>query len=111
MATRTSSRTVTFGRPFVLAGFPELLPAGDYVVDTEEEELDSVLSQGWRRVSTTMRVRVDGAVEIRAVDPQALQDALSRDGARDTPGRPPARASAKPWRGTFAAHSVRRKTP
>src|ERR1700739_3415392 len=99
MATRTSSRTVTFGRPFVLADFPELLPAGDYVGPPEEEELDSVLSQGWRRVSTTMRVRVGGAVEIRTVDPRGLQDALSRDGAQATPGRPPARASARTRRG------------
>lgn len=38
--------------------------------------------QGWRRVSTTMRVRVDGAVEFRSVDPEALQDALARDAAQ-----------------------------
>ncbi len=111
MATRTSSRTVTFVRPFVLDNFPELLPAGDYLVDTEEEELDSMLSQGWRRVSTTMRVRVGAEVEIRAVDPEALQDALSRDGARDKPGEPPSRPSAKTWRGTFATHPARRKKP
>jgi len=88
MATRTISRTVAFTRPFVLKGFPELLPAGDYVVDTEEEELDSVLVQGWRRLSTTMRVRAGGAVETRSIDPAALRDALSRDGARDEPAQP-----------------------
>lgn len=82
MTTRTSSKTVTFERPFVLNNFPELLPAGDYIVDTEEEELDSVLFQGWRRVSTTMRVRLGADVEVRAVEPEALHKALMRDGAQ-----------------------------
>jgi hypothetical protein len=59
MTVRTTSGTVTFTRPFVLDGFPAALPAGAYVVDTDEEDLDSVLSQGWRRLSTTMRVRAE----------------------------------------------------
>jgi len=32
MTTRTSKKTVTFSRPFVLGGFHEVLPAGDYIV-------------------------------------------------------------------------------
>lgn len=95
MTTRTTSKTVTFRRPFVLKDFPSLLPAGAYVVDTEEEELDSMLCQGWRRVSTTMRVRIDGAIEARPVDPDALHEALMRDGAQDKPGQPPSQSSAK----------------
>lgn len=95
MTTRSSSKTVTFVRPFILDGFPELLPAGDYVVDTEEEELDSMLFQGWRRVATTMRVRVGAEVEMRSVDPEALHEALMRDGAQDKPGLPPSQSSAK----------------
>ena len=95
MTTRTISRTVTFRRPFVLEGFANLLPAGIYAVDTEEEELDSVLAQGWRRVSTIMRVRVDGAVEVRSIHPDALHEALMRDGAQDKPGQAPSQSSAK----------------
>jgi hypothetical protein len=95
MTTRSSSKTVTFARPFVLDGFPELLPAGDYIVDTEEEELDSILVQGWRRVATAMRVRVGTEVEMRSIDPEALHEALMRDGAQDKPGLPPSQSSAK----------------
>jgi hypothetical protein len=95
MVARSTSKTVTFARPFVLEGFPELLPAGDYVVDTEEEELDSMLFQGWRRVATTMRVCVGDEVEMRSVDPEALHEALMRDGAQDKPGQPPSQSSAR----------------
>lgn len=114
MTMRTTSKTVTFRRPFVLDGFPALLPAGDYVVDTDEEELDSILLQGWRRVSTMMRVRVDGAVEARPVDPEALHEALMRDGAQDKPGQPPSQSSAKARfdrARRFATYPARRKKP
>jgi hypothetical protein len=98
----------------VLEGFLALLPAGDYVVDTDEEELDSMLLQGWRRVSTTMRVRIDGAVEVRPVDPEALHEALMRDGAQDKPGQPPSQSSAKARFArarAFATYPARRKKP
>jgi hypothetical protein len=111
MTRRTTSKTVTFRRPFVLEGFQALLPAGEYVVDTDEEELDSMLLQGWRRVSTTMRVHIDGAVEMRTVDPHALDEALTRDGAQDEPGQPsPATARFARAR-AFVTYPVRRKKP
>jgi hypothetical protein len=92
MNKRSTTRTVTFQRPFVLEDFPMLAPAGDYVIDTEEEEIDTMLSSSWRRISTTIRVRVDGAIEFRSVDPQALQDALARDGAHDGAALPPSQS-------------------
>ncbi len=95
MTTRSTRRTVTFRRPFVLEDFPALAPAGDYVIDTEEEKIDTVLSSSWRRISTTIRMRVDGAIEFRLVDPQALQDALVRDGAQDAAALPPSQSIAK----------------
>jgi len=112
MTMRTTSKTVTFRRPFVLEGFPALLPAGTYAVDTDEEALDSMLFQGWRRVSTTMRVRTGGAEEVWSIDPDALHEALMRDSAQDKPGQPPSQSSAKARRDrarTFAAHPTRRK--
>ena len=92
---RTTRKTVTFQRPFVLEGFPELLPAGTYTIDTDEEQIDSPLVVAWRRVSTTLRVRVDGTVECRIIDPDALHEALMRDGAQDARGSPKAKISAK----------------
>ncbi len=90
-----SRKTVTFRRPFVLQGFAHVLPPGDYVIDTEEERLDTSLTLAWRRVSTVMRVRVDGALECRSVDPDALAEALLRDKAHDAPGSPASRLSEK----------------
>lgn len=94
MDTRTTSRTVKFQRPFALGDFPDLLPAGEYVVDTEEEKIDSNLVSAWHRVSSTIRVRVDGATECRPVDPLALQDALARDGGNDDRVPSPAASSS-----------------
>ena len=83
MMTRTSSTTVVFQRPFVLAGFETMQPAGSYIVETEEEQVDSLLVNAWRRVATTMRLpQPGGAIEYHAVDPDALQEALIRDGAQ-----------------------------
>jgi hypothetical protein len=109
---RTTTKTVTFQRPFVLEGFSELLPAGAYAVDTEEEQLDSLLVVAWRRVSTTLRVRVDGAVECRTIDPDALHEALMRDGAQDVPGSSTSKPSAKirfDRARQFATYPARRK--
>src|SRR5690348_5630439 len=37
MTMRTTSRTVTFSRPFMLSGIVEPQPAGSYTVETDEE--------------------------------------------------------------------------
>lgn len=95
MTTRMTSKTVTFRRPFVLADFASLAPAGDYVVETEEERLDSLTAEIWRRVSTVMRVHQAGATECRSVDPDELHEALMRDGAQDDPAAPPSPTSAR----------------
>jgi len=95
MTDRKSRKTVTFSRPFVLQGFSRVLPPGDYVIDTEEERLDTSLTLAWRRISTVMRVRVDGTMECRAVDPNELAEALLRDAADDAPGSPASRVMAK----------------
>lgn len=86
MTTRLTTQTVTFRRPFVLTGFDDLAPPGDYVVATEEELLDTVSVIAWHRLSTTIRVRCrDGAVETHAVAPDELREALLRDDAQDDP--------------------------
>ena len=95
MTVRTSRKTVTFGRPFVLQGFARVLPAGDYVIDTQEERSDTSLTLAWRHVSTIMRVHVDGAVECPAVDPLELAEALLRDRAENGRGSPASRLSEK----------------
>src|SRR3546814_11448373 len=58
MQTRTSQKTVTFKRPFVLAGLDEVLPAGDYSVETEEELVDGISYAAYRRTETVLRLHV-----------------------------------------------------
>ena len=82
MTTRTTSRTVTFRRPFVLTDFTQLAPAGDYIIDTEEH----FVAKTWRRVSTLLRLDDFGVAEHRSVDPDELREALIRDGAHDARG-------------------------
>ena len=80
LVTRTTSATLTFRRPFLLEDSTQPLSAGPYIIDAVEELADAPSFPVWRRVSTVMRVARGGATEHVAVDPQALQDALRRDG-------------------------------
>jgi len=75
---------VTFTKPFVIAGFEQELPAGDYVVETEEELIEGLSFPVYRRVSTTLHVdRIPGhpgQKESWRIVPEALEAALIRDG-------------------------------
>ena len=79
MTTRVTSATVVFRHPFHLDGIDRVQPAGDYIVDTEEELADALSFPVWRRVSTVMRLTRLGATEHVAIDPRALADALLGD--------------------------------
>ena len=46
MTIRTSEKTVTFRNPFVIGGFDEVLPAGVYSVETDEELLEGISFPG-----------------------------------------------------------------
>ena len=86
MATRTTSRQLTFRRPFLLSGFDSMQPAGTYTVDTEEELIDALSFSAWKRVATVMQLPRGGATEYLPVDPDELSEAQMRDGAElDTP--------------------------
>ena len=81
MTTRTTGRTVTFQHPFVLDGFARAVPAGAYLVETEEELMDTVLSLAWKRVSTVIRLRTGAGTQHFFIDPGQLEAALLRDQA------------------------------
>lgn len=87
MTTRTTSATIVFRHPFCLDGIDQGQPAGDYIIDTEEELVDALSFPVWRRVSTVMRLTRLGATEHVAIDPRALADALLRDGNADEGAR------------------------
>jgi hypothetical protein len=82
MTTRTSTKTVTFRRPFNLAGFGEELPAGTYNVETDEELLEGISFPVYRRIATLIHLHAHaGLTQTLTVDPQALDTALVRDQA------------------------------
>ena len=82
MTSRTTRKTVTFRRPFVLKGLDGTQPPGAYVVDTDEELLDSPSILGYRRVATFIQVERDGSTQVFPIDPVELDAVLVQDGGR-----------------------------
>lgn len=85
MTIRTTRESVTFSAPFHLPGFETLLPAGTYVVETDEDALEGQAHTAFRRIATTLRIRTSSAIEHHQVDPDDLEAALRADqkAARD----------------------------
>jgi hypothetical protein len=102
MSTRTTTKIVTFARPFTLKGVDRVLAAGNYRVVTDEELIEELSFPVYRRVSTMIFVPAKSAssVEMVAIDAQDLQAAQERD--------------LKPWRLVFqskAVHMMQRGAP
>jgi hypothetical protein len=93
--TRVSSTTVTFARPFILDGFGELQRPGSYVVDTEEELMDTLSLVAWKRISTVIQLSRHGGIEYVPINPEQLGDALRRDSAQHDPAGLVSSTSAK----------------
>jgi hypothetical protein len=107
MPIRTTSKNVTFKRPFIISGFDRLQPAGTYTVDTEEEQLDAISFPAWKRLATVIEIKNAGATEYQRIDPNELHEALMRDGQQEDPNQPSATlAKNQLYR---AARPVRRK--
>ena len=85
MTNRTTEKTVTFKRPFSLGRFDEKLPAGDYLVETEEELLEGLSFPVYRRKLTLIHLPVNprrpGTRQALPINPDALAAALLRDQA------------------------------
>jgi len=83
MTRRTSRSTVTFTKPFRLSALDEVLSAGTYAVESEEELVDGLSFVAYRRVSTVMLVPggPGGPVQMQVVpvDPTELEAALQAD--------------------------------
>ena len=79
MTTRTTSKMVTFARPFTLKGVDRLLPT-ETIGSTDEELIEELSFPVYRRVSTMIFVpgKSASSVEMVAIDPQDLQVAQGR---------------------------------
>ena len=85
MTMRTAENTVPFNRPFFLAGIDEVLPAGAYRVETDEELLQGISFRAYRRIQTFIHLHAKsgnpGRTRTLTIDPEALDAALNRDQA------------------------------
>jgi len=84
MASRTTRKTVSFHRPFVLGDFNEVLPAGNYVVETEEELLSGLSFLAYRRVVSMIEVPETRNKQVNRMlmfAPEFLDIALEHDQA------------------------------
>jgi hypothetical protein len=107
LESRTTIKQVEFRKPFRLAVLDGLQAPGIYTVHTEQEMLDTSLSQGWRQTAMTLEIFRDGAMEHVAIEAQDLSEALARDGAGDPPF-PLASSSAPPGRSRRVRDLLRR---
>ena len=80
MTTRTTTRTVTFSHPFALKGIEDVQPAGTYTIETDEELLEGLSFDAYRRTATVIRLpspsgesRLDRMVPIDPVDLEAAE--------------------------------------
>jgi hypothetical protein len=79
MNTRSTRSTVTFSSPFTLPGYLGELPAGDYEVLVEEELLQGLSFEAYRRTATFLTVcgkgRQAGRSELRPTTESDLKRA------------------------------------
>ncbi len=85
MSSRTTRSAVTFVHSFRIAGYEDELPAGEYEVSVEEELLEGLSFEAYRRTGTYLLVHGQaggrGSAEMRLIDPRDLDAALVRDRA------------------------------
>ncbi|WP_197707526.1 hypothetical protein [Sphingobium sp. LB126] len=79
MTTRTTRKSMTFSAPFHLLGFEAPLPAGTYVVETDEEAFEGYVHTAFRRTAASLRIRTGPTIEHHQVDPLHLEAAWQRD--------------------------------
>lgn len=86
MTMRSTRSTVTFSSQFTLPGYAGELPAGAYEVIVEEELLQGLSFEAYRRTATYITVRGTGAhagrSELCATTEGDLREALRRDADR-----------------------------
>jgi hypothetical protein len=87
MTVRTTTRTVTFTRAFMLQGLDEEQPAGSYTVETDEELLEGASVPAYRRIATLIRLPGRPGTSVLGyvvdIDAAELTAALEKDAAAD----------------------------
>ena len=80
MQSRTVWSRITFPKPFALPGSDALLPAGDYDLLIEEERLQGLTFEAYRRTGAFLQIaddpRFPGRTELRPVSDDDLFQAI-----------------------------------
>jgi hypothetical protein len=83
MMNRTRTIHLVLNHPFMIPGDAAPLPGGDYAVTIEEERLDQLSFEAWKRTGTWIVVRGTGAmagrVELRPVTVEDLDHIVATD--------------------------------
>ena len=84
MTVRTTRTTISFSQPFELRDLDGIQPAGDYLLDTDEELIEGLSRLAYRRVATLLHLpstsRPQDRTEVFSVSPAELDAALQKDG-------------------------------
>lgn len=83
MYARTKHRTVHFDKPFWISGLSEMVTAGDYVVDEDEELIEGLSWSAYRRVATFITLPATSAnkhrMRLMPIDPEELEGLIALD--------------------------------
>lgn len=79
MAVRTTRTQVSFSAPFRLQEVDELLPAGTYDIETDEEVHEGNERTTYVRVATLLHLRGRGWSRTVTINPDSLEAALRND--------------------------------
>jgi hypothetical protein len=83
MAIRTTRTTISFSQQFKLRDVDDIQPAGDYLLDTDEELIEGLSRLAYRRVATLLHLpstsHPQGRTEVLSVSPAELDAALEKD--------------------------------
>ena len=88
MTRRTTVKTVTFARPFTLRGrLEEELPAGPYLVETDEELIEPLSFIAYRCLASRMAMPMgsteSGPVQMVVIEPDELSEAEGEPDSSD----------------------------
>lgn len=83
MHTRTTTRTVRFNCSFHLPSVDGVQAPGDYKIETDEEQIDTVTAIAYRRTATFIHLHPQPdrphIAQMVLIEPNELERALQRD--------------------------------
>lgn len=86
MEIRTTHSKATFAAPFRLPEVEEVLPAGTYEIETDEQIIEGNERTVFVRMATLLRVDIGGTSRTITISPDSLAAALENDRLPDLPG-------------------------